>query len=122
MLKLFKFLLAGLPSFLIAVPLNWLLVEKFGIIKPLSYLITLFFQVCINFIFLKKFVFTNKDSQSIIKEFAAFLWGIAFFRFLDWLSYMAIVKYTSIPYLIVQIGNVIIFSVFKFVYSKKLME
>lgn len=121
-LQLVKFGIAGLPSFLVAIPLNWFLVEKILLYKPVAYLITLLFQVTVNFIFLRLFVFKGDTQGNLLKTFFKFLWGIAFFRLLDWGLYTVLVQNTTIYYLIVQIGNVLIFSLAKFFYSKKIME
>lgn len=122
LVQLIKFGMAGLPSFLVAIPLNWLLVEQAGLSKPLAYMITLFFQVTVNFILLRIFVFKGSSEETVIKTYFKFLWGIAFFRLLDWGLYTVLVEHTKIYYLLVQIGNVVIFSLAKFFYSKKIME
>ncbi|MBL7906281.1 MAG: GtrA family protein [Bacteroidales bacterium] len=121
-IQLLSFGLAGLPSFLIAIPLNWLLVEYMFMQKPVAYMITLFFQVTANFIMLRIFVFRERTEERVLKTYFRFLYGIAFFRLLDWGLYTLLVKYTEIYYLVVQIGNVVIFSLAKFFYSKKIME
>ncbi|RLD60754.1 MAG: hypothetical protein DRI95_15050, partial [Bacteroidetes bacterium] len=58
----------------------------------------------------------------ILNEYYKFFIGIAFFRFLDWGLYSIIVSLSPINYLIVQLGNVFIFSIAKFLYSKKILE
>ena len=121
-IQLLSFGLAGLPSFLIAIPLNWLLVEYMFMQKPVAYMITLFFQVTANFIMLRIFVIRERTDERVLKTYFRFLYGIAFFRLLDWGLYTLLVKYTEIYYLVVQIGNVVIFSLAKFFYSKKIME
>ena len=121
-IKFFKFLLAGLPAFIVAIPLNYVLVSLFDIYKPLAYVIVLFIQVSINFFIVRRFVFHNKGCDNIITEYYKFFIGISFFRFLDWVLYSTIVSLTPINYLIVQLGNVFIFSVAKFLYSKKILE
>jgi len=121
-MQLIKFGIAGLPAFLVAIPLNWFLVEKIHLIKPVAYLITLFFQVSVNFILLRLFVFKGTSEKNVLKTYFRFLWGIAFFRLLDWGLYTILVQNTEIYYLIIQIGNVVIFSLAKFIYSKKIME
>lgn len=120
--KFFKFLLAGLPAFIVAIPLNYVLVSLFDMYKPLAYVIVLFIQVSINFFIVRRFVFHNKGHDNIFSEYYKFLIGIAFFRFLDWALYSAIVSLTPINYLIVQLGNVFIFSIAKFLYSKRIFE
>ena len=118
---LFRFALAGLPSFLIAIPLNWFLVEQAELIKPVAYLLTLVLQVTINFFLLRRFVFVAEESGNIFMMYMKFVWGISFFRFLDWGLYTILVKYTDIHYLLIQFGNVLIFSVAKFLFSRKVM-
>jgi putative flippase GtrA len=120
--QLAKFLIAGLPSFILAIPLNWFLVEKIILEKPIAYFITLLIQVSINFLLLRKFVFLKRKKESALKQFIKFLGGISFFRFLDWGLYTILVEYTVINYLYIQAGNVIVFALFKFLYSKHIME
>jgi putative flippase GtrA len=122
LLLLFKFGIAGMPSFLIAIPLNWFLVEKILLNKPIAYLITLLFQVAVNFVFLRLFVFKSEKQGDKLITFFKFFWGIAFFRLLDWGLYTLLVQNTEIYFLFLQIGNVVIFSLAKFFYSKKVME
>ncbi len=122
LVQLIKFGIAGLPAFLIAIPLNWFLVEKISLFKPVAYLIVLFFQVTVNFILLRLFVFNTETKQNILVTYLKFLWGISFFRLLDWGMYTLIVQKTEIHYLVVQVGNVILFSVAKFIYTKRIME
>jgi putative flippase GtrA len=122
LIQLVKFGIAGLPAFLVAMPLNWFLVEEIRLLKPAAYFITLFFQVTVNFILLRLFVFKGETVKNVLSVYLQFLWGIAFFRLLDWGLYTFLVQNTEIHYLLVQIGNVVIFSLAKFVYSKKIME
>jgi len=122
LLLLFKFGIAGMPSFLIAIPLNWFLVEKILLNKPIAYLITLLFQVAVNFVFLRLFVFKSDKHGYKLTTFVKFFWGIAFFRLFDWGLYTLLVQKTEIYFLFIQIGNVVIFSLAKFFYSKKVME
>jgi putative flippase GtrA len=112
----------GLPAFLVAIPLNYLLLSIISMYKPLAYIIVLFIQVSINFLFVRRFVFNKRDLENIFTEYYQFLIGIAFFRFLDWALYSAVVSFTPIHYLIVQLGNVFIFSLAKFLYSKRIFE
>jgi putative flippase GtrA len=121
-IKFFKFLLAGLPAFLVAIPLNYLLVSHLNFYKPLAYVIVLFIQVSINFFIVRRFVFHTKGKEDLLNEYYKFFVGISFFRFLDWGLYSIVVSLTPINYLIVQLGNVVIFSIAKFLYSKKILE
>lgn len=120
--QLFGFMITGFPAFLLAIPLNWFLVEYIALYKPIAYLITLLFQVSVNFFMLRRFVFTDKKEESVLKQYFQFLAGISVFRFLDWGLYSLLTYYTDIYYLFIQIGNVLIFSIFKFIYSKYILE
>lgn len=120
--QLFGFMITGFPAFLLAIPLNWFLVEYILLFKPIAYLITLLFQVSINFFMLRKFVFTDKKDVPVFTQYLQFLAGISVFRFLDWGLYSLLTYYTDFYYLFIQIGNVLIFSIFKFIYSKYILE
>ena len=126
MFKLIKkfvlFLIVGLPAFFVAIPANYVFVEQFSISKPIAYAWVLVMQVTINFFMLRRFVFEQIENASIIKQFLKFIIGISIFRLCDWLLYYLVVEFTSIYYLIVQISNVIIFSVAKYFYSKMILE
>ncbi|MCP4978397.1 MAG: hypothetical protein GY931_19800 [Maribacter sp.] len=121
-IKFFKFLLSGLPSFIVAIALNYILVSFFDMYKSMAYVIVLIMQVSINFFIVRRFVFHKKGYDNIFSEYYKFFIGIAFFRFLDWALYSIVVSLTPINYLIVQLGNVFIFSIAKFLYSKKILE
>ncbi len=121
LIKLVKFLAAGLPSFLVAVPLNWLLVTQWGIPKGPAYALVLLFQVTINFFLCRWFVFEKKSDKSLMAEFGAFVAGIAFFRMADWGVYYLLVNRVGLHYLAVQLMNVVLFSVLKFLYSERVL-
>lgn len=120
--QLIGFLAAGLPAFLVAIPINYLFVDILSFGKPLAYFITLIIQVTINFFMLKRFVFKGKTEDSILKQYLQFLGGISVFRLMDWGLYTFLVSFTSIYYLYIQAANVFIFSIFKFLYSKYILE
>lgn len=123
--KFVKFLLAGLPSFLLAMPINYLLVEYAKLPKGLCYAIVLFFQVTVNFFVCRIWVFEKTRDTSIWLQYLLFLSNIVFFRVLDWAVYYLLVTYYELCnryYLAVQLGNILFFSIFKFFFSKKIME
>jgi|LSQX01.3.fsa_nt_gb putative flippase GtrA len=121
-LQAFKFLLVGLPAFVVAIPLNAFLVEHCCWAKPLAYALTLFLQVTVNFFFCRWFVFTPDVEKPIWRQYIEFLGVVAVFRSLDWLSYSIIVSSFNIHYIIVQCANVVIFSLAKFFLSKRAIE
>lgn len=120
--KYTAFLLAGLPSFIMAIFINWLFVDIIEFNKLISYAFVQLFQVVLNFFMCKFFVFKNKNKLNIIKQFFQFTIGIVFFRFLDWIIYSLIISNFEIYFIFVQIFNTIIFSLFKFLYSKNILE
>jgi putative flippase GtrA len=121
MVKLIKFLAAGLPSFLVAVPLNWLLVTTWGFPKGPAYALVLSFQVTLNFFMCRWFVFEKTSGKSLLFEFGAFVAGIALFRLADWGLYYLLVSVFGFHYIAVQLLNVVLFSVLKFLYSERVM-
>lgn len=120
--KLIKFLAVGIPAFLIAIPLNYFLVETLGWPKPAAYALVLLVQVTINFFACILFVFKRDPSKALLSQFLVFMLGILGARVLDWGLYTILVKTTSIHYLIIQISNVIVFSVAKFSFARRTIE
>ena len=119
--SLFKFLAAGLPSFLLALPINYLLVDHLGVPKRLAYLLVLIFQVSLNYFMCRFFVFKTPGEKSSLAEYARFMGGILLFRILDWCVYVVLVDTIHVYYLLAQILNVVLFSVAKFLFAEKLM-
>ena len=120
--KYIKFLLAGLPSASLAIPLNILLVEVGKVNKPFSYAIVIFFQILINFCFIKKYVFKNKKEKFAILSFLKFFFGILIFRILDWFIYIQLLNLFPNIYVIIQLVNIGIFSMIKFKYTKFILN
>ena len=117
-----RFLAAGLPSFLLAVPLNWFLVEHLQWQESIAYALVLVFQVSVNFFMCRWFVFKDRKSTALWVQFYQFTIGILFFRLADWALYTVLVRFAGLYYLAVQVANVFIFAVLKFKFSKKVME
>ena len=120
--KLFLFLLAGFPAFLIALPLNYTFVEILNLNKALAYMIVLIVQVSINFFACCLFVFQRDVSKSLPIQFAQFVSGIFFARFFDWVVYSILVHSFGVYFLFVQVANVIVFSLLKFNFAQRVME
>lgn len=121
-IKLLRFLAIGIPAFLIAVPLNWFLVDSLSWQKPAAYALVLVVQVTINFFACILFVFKRDTSRSLFGQFLVFMSGILAARVLDWGLYTLLVKTTSIHYLVIQFTNVIIFSLAKFNFARRAIE
>ncbi len=115
--RLVRFLAAGLPSFLLAIPTNYLLVDRLAVAKPLAYAVVLVGQVTLNFFLCRAFVFEVRGG-SIAREFGQFVAGILGFRAADWFVYVVLVDYVGFFYLAVQLSNVVVFSVAKFAFAE----
>ena len=119
---LFKFMASGLPSFLLAVPLNYMLVEWAHWHKSLVYALIMTMQVTINFFLCRRWAFDRRDNHALWQEFSAFFTGIMLFRCGDWLVYTVLVRFVPAHYLLVQCGNVVLFGLLKFLFSERLFK
>ena len=114
-----KFLLAGLPSALLAIPLNIVLVEIGEVNKTISYGLVIFLQILVNFIFINNYVFKyNNRFTSFIK----FFFGIVIFRAFDLIIYSQLINLFPKLYILIQLSNIAIFSMIKFKYSKLILN
>ena len=120
--RFFQFLLAGLPSFILAVPLNVLFVEIILANKLISYAIVLVFQVTINFFICLFFVFERNKSSSLGRQYLEFVSSILLVRSLDWVVYSVLVEGFGAYYLAVQLMNVLVFSGVKFFLARQVIE
>lgn len=120
--KFLKFLIAGAPSFLIAIPLNIYFVEYFGLHKSLAYFYILCLQISLNFLMLRMFVFRSHKGTKMLTSFIKFFSGIAAFRFIDWLLYSILVWFIPKVYILIQVSNVLLFSIIKYRFSRSVIE
>jgi putative flippase GtrA len=120
--KLSRFMLAGAPAFLAAVPLNYFLVHQLAIGKPVAYAIVLALQTTVNFFICRAFVFQNRMPDGRWKSFFVFFNGIAWFRLGDWLVYATLTNLLGLPFLAVQLFNVALFAWLKFEFARRVFE
>lgn len=120
--KFAKFMAVGLPAFALAVPLNYLFVRGVGLSKPLAYALVLVVQTTANFFLCRFLVFEKRSATPLLTEFAAFFTGVLGFRLADWLVYVLLVKVFGLYFMAVQIGNVVIFSVLKFLFVERILR
>lgn len=121
-IQLGGFLAAGVPSLALAIPANWFLVEKLHWVMPAAYALVLVFQVTVNFLMCRWFVFTNRKTTPPWTQFVQFLSGILLFRLADWALYTLLVSVCGFYFLAVQFANIFIFAVLKFKFAKRVME
>ena len=120
--KFALFILAGLPAFLVAIPLNIFLVTEIELKKWVAYIFVLLLQVTINFFFLVFFVFKRNKNISILKQLLNFLFVIITLRLFDLFFYVIWIDFFDINYIIAQLINVIFFSTLKFFFTKNIIE
>ena len=120
--RILKFLLAGVPAICIAIPLNWLLVERAGMWKPGAYGLVLVLQLVINFWMCRTLVFRQQGSRPVLVQFWQLGVGNIVFRFAEWCVYVVAVSYAGVPYILAQLGNVAVFAFVKFEYARRVME
>lgn len=120
--KLFRFWLAGLPAFAVALSLNYLLVTYARLPKPAAYVVVLFCQLTVNFFACRHLVFRSHPDASIWQQYRQFLAGMGFFRLLDLAVYAVLVEFFHLNYLAIQILNIFVFSLLKYKFSERLFE
>lgn len=118
--KFIQFMATGLPAFLMAVGLNFALVDRLGVNRALAYAGVLVAQSFVNFVLLRLFVFKKSPTSSTTaaQDFATLFAGVAVVRALDWGLYSFLVHAFEWPFLVVQLGNVALFSVVRFLYAE----
>ena len=121
-MKLGGFLAAGVPSFVLAIALNWFLVKQVMWHEIPAYAVVLTFQVILNFFMCRWFIFTDRKSTPMWIQFFQFVSGILIFRLMDCALYSFLVSVCGFYFLAVQAANVLVFAVLKFKYSQKVME
>lgn len=119
--KVIRFLVAGVPAFLVAIVLNYTLVQVLGLNKPIAYALVLVVQIVINFFACRFFVFEVDPALKMRRSFAIFFNGIALFRLADWIVY-SILTHFGVPFLLAQMANIAVFAVLKFEFSRRVFE
>lgn len=122
MARYVRFLLAGLPSALLALPLNMALVELAHWPKSYAYGAVLVFQVSLNYFFCRRFVFLRLPGSSEALAFSGFSLVVGFFRLLDWAAYTFCVSRLDLWYGWMQILNMAVFSVAKYLSCKFIFQ
>ena len=120
--KLVRFLAGGLPGFLLAAVLNWLLVSFGHWPKPLAYAVVLLAQFTINFYLCFYWVFERQTAIPSWSQYWRLLSGVAVTRAADWAVYTALAGFAGLPYLAVQLFNVVIFALLRFKLATSVFE
>lgn len=122
MIKILRFLIAGLPAFGVAFVLNYLLVKKLEMGTASAYALVLVVQIVINFFACRYFVFDVCPRQNLWKSFLVFFNGIVIFRIFDWAVYTLLTGWFGIPFWAAQLFNVVLFAVLKFEFTRRIFE
>lgn len=120
--KLVRFLAAGLPAFLIALPLNVYLVTGLGWHQWVAYAIVLAVQVTINFFACTLFVFDRNKGRSLLAQFLEFFGIVASMRLLDWVAYVGWTGLLGMHFVAAQLVNVGLFALVKFLLAQRAIE
>ena len=121
-LDMLKFTASGLPMFLVAVLLNYLLVEWAHWPKSPVYAMLMVLQATVNFFICRRWVFGRRDAHQLWQEFGTFFAGIMGFRVFDWLLYTLCVQVFGLYFIAVQLGNGVLFEALKFLFSERLFR
>jgi len=117
-----KFMLSGAPSFVLAVFFNIVLVEHYHVYIPLAYCVILAFQLFMNFVILKLFVFKSGSRLFDPREMMTFFSGVLGLRILDWLLYIFLTNWLLVYFLYAQIGNMALFSACRFMFAELILD
>lgn len=117
-----RFFLAGLPAFCGAIVLNRFMVGSLQLNPALAYGVVLFLQMSVNFLICHYFVFESAHRVPIAKAYISFMGGNTVIRLLDWVVYSGLVSRWPQWYLGVQIGNILLFSVAKYLFARSIFE
>ncbi len=120
--KVGKFLAAGIPAGVVALPVNYLLVESAHVNKPAAYAMVLVLQVTANFFICRHLIFEKTTASSVRTQFVQFMSGILAFRTADWAIYVLFVGFFGSYFLALQVFNAVLFAWLKFRFSERVME
>jgi putative flippase GtrA len=115
-------MLSGGPAFFLAMILNFLLVEFLHIPIPVAYCAILIFQLLLNFVIIKLFVFKSGGKLFDLKEMLAFFSGVLGFRVLDLALYTFLTTYSGVYFMYAQVGNMVLFSIGRFLFAEKIID
>jgi putative flippase GtrA len=119
--KILRFLLAGVPAFIVALGLNYLLVKQLHLPKSSAYAVVLTVQIVINFFACRYFVFDLHPEHHWRRAFVIFFNGIILFRLADWGLYV-LLTHLKFPFLAAQVLNVALFGLLKFEFARRVFE
>jgi putative flippase GtrA len=88
----------------------------------LAYAIVIMFQLIVSFIVCRQLVFDRNPTGNVWREFRLFVSGISVLRLCDWVVYNIFVYYLAWNFLAVQVLNICLFSVLKFLYSEWIFQ
>lgn len=116
------FMAAGGVGFLLALVLNYYLAEIIN--KPLAYGLALIVQVHVNYLFCTLFIFKKEGAspEFSYSNYFKFMSGILAFRVMDWGLYSLLSHTTSIHISALQTLNLLLFSVLKYLYVKRILK
>jgi putative flippase GtrA len=117
-----RFGLAGVPGFLIAIPLNIALIEWGHWPKPIAYLFVVWMQMTSGFLMCHFLVFKTVERRSLLTAYGQFAASMGIIRVFDWATYSALVVFLHVPFVLAQIACTGFFILMKFVSAKAIFR
>jgi putative flippase GtrA len=96
-------------------------VEHAKLPHAVAYAAVMVFQVLVNYLMCKAFVFHVPGRRANLGEFRRFTTGILVFRLLDWGVYLLLVDGLGVYYLLAQVFNVAVFGLVKFLFTERVL-
>lgn len=121
--RVIYFGISGLPGFVIAIGLNYTLVDLLNLNVYGSYIVVLIVVSLMNYFIIDKYIFPDQNKKnSTLKKFTGFAAVIVTSRVLEWMMYSLIVYHTNIYYIFIQIFVSTLFVFIKYFILKKIFK
>ena len=117
-----RFGLAGIPGFLVAIPLNIALNEWAHWPKPLAYLLVVWMQMTTGFLICHYVVFKTAEHRSLLSAYGQFALSMGVIRVFDWVTYTALVEFAGVPYVLAQVSCTAFFILLKFISAQAIFR
>lgn len=118
----FKFLLLGIPGFVITAAANFILVQYVEMNKTMAYLLVVFTKTSFNYFVCRKYMLQCEYNNLWHVTYFLFVPGILVIRAADLIVYSFLVYRLTIYFIFAQIHNVMWFSGIKYFVAKYVFQ
>lgn len=122
MKQFIQFGLAGLPAFLIAIPLNIFLVQYAHWPKPVAYVPVIWLQFTAGFLMNHYLVFKTAGKIPFWRAYFQFAASMGIIRIFDWSAYTAATVWAHVPFVLAQICCSGVFLVIKYLSARPIFR